>query len=66
MSSVFRAKNLQAAGIDNVLFLEKSCRKMYTIFSAVQRQQRKSDVMMYFGHSARSAVYRLTEDNLRK
>jgi hypothetical protein len=30
---------------------------MYTIFSAVLRQQRKSDVMMYFGFSARSAVY---------
>jgi hypothetical protein len=30
---------------------------MYTIFSAVLRQQRKSDVMTYFGHSARSAVY---------
>jgi uncharacterized membrane protein YhfC len=42
MSSVFRSKNLQDAGMDNVFFLEKSCRKMYTIFSAVQRQQRKS------------------------
>jgi hypothetical protein len=30
---------------------------MYTIFSAVLRQQRKSDVMTYFGHSSRSAVY---------
>jgi hypothetical protein len=30
---------------------------MYTIFSAVLRQQRKSDVMTSFGHSARSAVY---------
>jgi hypothetical protein len=30
---------------------------MYTIFSAVQRQQRKSDVMTYFGLTACSAVY---------
>jgi hypothetical protein len=45
-------KNLQDAGIDNVFFLEKSCRKMYTIFSAVQRQQRKSDVMTPFGLGA--------------
>jgi hypothetical protein len=44
MSSVFRTKNMLDTGIDNVFFLEKSCRKMYTIFSAVQRQQRKSDV----------------------
>jgi hypothetical protein len=45
ISSDFRMKYLQDSGIDNVLFLEKSCTKMYTIFSAVQRQQRKSDVM---------------------
>jgi hypothetical protein len=57
MSSVFRAKNLQDAGIDNVIFMEKSCRKMYTIFSAVQRQQRKSDVMTSFGITACSAIY---------
>jgi hypothetical protein len=44
-------------GIDNVFFLEKSCRKMYTIFSAVQRQERKSDVMTSFGLTACSAVY---------
>jgi hypothetical protein len=50
-------KNLQDAGIDNVFFLEKSCRKMYTIFSVVQRQQRKSDVMMSFGLTACSAIY---------
>jgi hypothetical protein len=31
--------------------------KMYTIFSAVQRQQRKSDVMSSFGLTACSAVY---------
>jgi hypothetical protein len=31
--------------------------KMYTIFSAVLRQQAKSDVMTCFGNSARSAVY---------
>jgi hypothetical protein len=43
--------------IDNVFFLEKSRRKMYTIFSAVQRQHRKSDVMTYFGLTACSAVY---------
>jgi hypothetical protein len=55
--SVFRTKNLQDAGIDNVFFLEKSCRKMYTIFSAVQRQQRKSDVMTSFVLTACSAVY---------
>jgi hypothetical protein len=36
---------------------DKSCRKMYTIFSAVLRQQRKSDVMTSFGQSARSTVY---------
>jgi hypothetical protein len=30
---------------------------MYTIFSVVQRQQRKSDVMTSFGHTACSAVY---------
>jgi hypothetical protein len=50
-------KNQQDAGMDNVFFLEKSCRKMYTIFSAVQRQQRKSDVMTSFGLTACSAVY---------
>jgi hypothetical protein len=33
------------------------CRKMYTICSAVLRQQRKIDVMTYFGHTARSTVY---------
>jgi hypothetical protein len=37
--------------------LDKSCRKMYTIFSAVLRQQRKSDVMTSFGLSARSVIY---------
>jgi hypothetical protein len=57
MSSVFCTKNLQDTGIDDVFFLEKYCRKMYTIFSAVQRQQRKSDVMMSFGLTACSAVY---------
>jgi hypothetical protein len=30
---------------------------MYTIFSAVQRQHRKSDVMMSFGLTACSAIY---------
>jgi hypothetical protein len=57
MSSVFRTKNLQDTGIDKVFFLEKSRRKMYTIYSAVQRQQRKSDVMTSFGLAACSAVY---------
>jgi hypothetical protein len=37
--------------------LDKSCRKMYTIFSAVLRQQGKSDVITSFGHTARSAIY---------
>jgi hypothetical protein len=37
--------------------LDKSCRKMYTIFSAVLRQQRKSDVITSFGLTACSAVY---------
>jgi hypothetical protein len=41
-----RMKNLQDAGIDNVFFL-----------SAVLHQQRKSDVMTYFGLTACSAVY---------
>jgi hypothetical protein len=50
-------KKLQDAGIVNVFFLEKSCRKMYTIFSAVQRQQRKSDVMTSFGLATCSAIY---------
>jgi hypothetical protein len=50
-------KYLQDTGIDNVFFLEKSCRKMHMIFSAVQRQQRKSDVMTSFGLTACSAVY---------
>jgi hypothetical protein len=49
--------DLQDTGIDKVFFLEKSCRKMYTVFSAVQRQQRKSDVKTYFGLAACSAVY---------
>jgi hypothetical protein len=48
----FSYENLQDADTDNVFFLEKSCRKMYTIFSAVQRQQRKSDVMTAFGLTA--------------
>jgi hypothetical protein len=50
-------KNLPDTGIDNVFFLEKSCGKMYTIFSAVQRQHRKSDVMTSFCLTACSAVY---------
>jgi hypothetical protein len=50
-------ENLQDAAIDNVSFLENSSRKMYTNFSAVQRRQRKSDVMTYFGLTTCSAVY---------
>jgi hypothetical protein len=42
--------------VGNVFFLDKSCTKMHTIFSAVLRQQRKSDIMMSFDHSARSAI----------
>jgi hypothetical protein len=38
--------------------LDKSSRKMYTVYFVVLRQPRKSDVMMSFGHySVRSAVY---------
>jgi hypothetical protein len=43
MSPVFRTKNLQDAGIDNVFLLEKSCRKMYTIFSAVRQSESESE-----------------------
>jgi hypothetical protein len=57
-------KNLQDISIDNVFFLEKSCRKMNTIFSAVQRQQRKSDVMMFFDLTACSAIYYHTGSSL--
>jgi hypothetical protein len=61
ISSVFRVKNLQDAGIYNV-FLDKSCRNMYTCF-AVLRQQRKSAVMTSLGLSARSAVYYITRSH---
>jgi hypothetical protein len=64
-----RMKNRQDAGIDNVFFLEKSCRKMYTIFSAVQHQQRKSDVMTSFGLTACSAdlpIYYFAASNISK
>jgi hypothetical protein len=37
--------------------LDKSCRNQHTTFSAVLRQQRKSDVMTSFGHSARSTIH---------
>jgi hypothetical protein len=56
ISSVFPMKNMQDAGIDNV-FSWRNPIQMYTIFSAVLRQQRKSDVMTSFSHSDRSAVY---------
>jgi hypothetical protein len=39
------------------VLLYKCRRKLYTIFSAMLCQQRKSDVMTSFGHSARSAIY---------
>jgi hypothetical protein len=50
-------KNLQDAGRDNVFFWINPVETMYTIFSAVLHQQRKSDVMTHCGRSARSAVY---------
>jgi hypothetical protein len=53
-------KNMQDTGIDNVFFLEKSCRKIYTIFSAV-RQQRKSDVMTSFGLTPPTAPTIITQ-----
>jgi hypothetical protein len=40
-------------GLDNVFALIK----MYTIFSAVLPQQRNSDLMTSFGHSARNSIY---------
>jgi hypothetical protein len=36
---------------------DKSCRKMYMIFSAVLCQQRKRDAITSFGHPVRSAIY---------
>jgi hypothetical protein len=45
------------AGMDNVIFWMNPVDKMYTIFSAVLRQQRESDVMTSFDHSDRSAIY---------
>jgi hypothetical protein len=52
---------LKVLDISSYFLLDESCRKMYTIFSAVLhvRPQRKSDVMTYVDHSARSrsAVY---------
>jgi hypothetical protein len=59
-----RMKKLQDTGIhgiDNVFFLEKSCRKMYMIVFAVQCQQRKSDVMMSFGLTAPAAPSIITQ-----
>jgi hypothetical protein len=50
-------KNLQDAGIDNVFFVINPAENMYTIFSAVLHRQSKSDVMMYCGIYARSAIY---------
>jgi hypothetical protein len=35
--------------VGQCFLLDKSCRKMYTIFSAVLRQQRKRGVMTYLG-----------------
>jgi hypothetical protein len=54
MSSVFRTKNLQDAGIDNVFFLEKSCGKMYTIFPRCNVNRGK---VTSFGLTACSNVY---------
>jgi hypothetical protein len=56
-SSVFSYEKSAGRRYRQCCILYESCRKMYTIFSAVLRQQRKSDVMTSFGHSARSAVY---------
>jgi hypothetical protein len=50
-------KHLQDAGIDNGFIWINPVEKMYTIFSAVLCQQKESDVMTYFGLTARSAVY---------
>jgi hypothetical protein len=47
----FRMKNLQDGRYRQCFLLDKSCRKMYTIFSPVLRQQRKSDVMTHGPHT---------------
>jgi hypothetical protein len=49
-------KNMQDAGTDNVFFWINPVENAYDL-SVVQCQQRKSDVMTSFGHTARSAVY---------
>jgi hypothetical protein len=56
ISSVFRMKSA-GRRYRQCFLLDKSCRKIYTIFSVVLRQQRKSDVMTSLGHSAHSTVY---------
>jgi hypothetical protein len=55
--SVFLYEKSAGRQYRQCFLLDKSCRKMHTIFSAVLRQQRKCDVMTYFGHYARSAIY---------
>jgi hypothetical protein len=57
LSISHRMKNQQDAGYRQCFVLDKSCRKMYTIFSVLLYQQRKSVVMASFGHTGRSAVY---------
>jgi hypothetical protein len=47
--SVFSFEKSGGRRYRQCFLLDKSCWKMYTIFSAVLRQQRKSDVMMSFG-----------------
>jgi hypothetical protein len=59
-------KYMQDTGIDNVFLLEKYRRKMYKIFSAVQRQQRKSDVNTSFSLTACSAVYYHADSSLEE
>jgi hypothetical protein len=50
-----KTQRMQDAGIDNVFFWINPV-EIYTIFSAVLHEQSKSDIMMSFGHPARSAV----------
>jgi hypothetical protein len=53
--SFFGMKNLQDAGMDNVFFWMNPVARMYTMFFAVLRRQRKSDFMTSFGLSADTA-----------
>jgi hypothetical protein len=57
MFSISHRFYVQGASIDNVFFWINPVEKyVYTIVSAVKRQQRKSDVMTSIGHSAQNAV----------